>query len=410
MPQNLPDTITIGSYQEQYVYDPDGHRLYRRHPINGQWYVTIYLDDGLVEVDYPNGPNYPSRAYYQFDGQTVAQSSKSAPTSPRTLTWLHTDQLGSVAVTSNASGGRVSTQEYDPWGAVRSGGAPETTVNFTGQRLDSNGDGTGTGLLYYGARYYDPVLGRFISPDSIVPGGSNALTVDFYQTQAVRMGGGGPANPQALNRYAYVLNDPVTRVDPGGHCDGFLLESVRLGAFGGIGCGAGGGDRGPYYAPGGVGDGGGNGSGGAADPAAGDAVPPADGAPEGAQDAPPTQPDATDRGETDPNAEMKDADEYLPPEYRPMVRFARAAAYDDPRVGSEAKYWYANSKADIKGPNELSDDYVKREYPGKTNVVRYYVTFTDSATGARPDRYPTWSVDVDEATGEPLHAHPSSGP
>jgi len=60
---------------------------------------------------------------------------------------------------------------------------------FTGQRLD------GTDLYYYGARYYDPTIGRFISPDSIVQN---------------------PANPQTLNRYSYCLNNPLKYVDPSG--------------------------------------------------------------------------------------------------------------------------------------------------------------------------------------------------
>jgi RHS repeat-associated protein len=60
---------------------------------------------------------------------------------------------------------------------------------FTGQRLD------GTGLYYYGARYYDPTIGRFISADPMV----KSL-----------------ANPQAFNRYSYVLNNPLKHVDPSG--------------------------------------------------------------------------------------------------------------------------------------------------------------------------------------------------
>jgi RHS repeat-associated protein len=61
---------------------------------------------------------------------------------------------------------------------------------FTGQRLDS------TGLYYYGARYYDPSIGRFISPDTIVPN---------------------PNNPQTLNRYSYCCNNPLKYIDPSGH-------------------------------------------------------------------------------------------------------------------------------------------------------------------------------------------------
>jgi hypothetical protein len=51
-------------------------------------------------------------------------------------------------------------------------------------------------LLAYGVRWYGPALGRFISPDTIVP--------DY-------------ANPQSLNRYSYVYNNPLKYVDPTGH-------------------------------------------------------------------------------------------------------------------------------------------------------------------------------------------------
>jgi RHS repeat-associated protein len=150
----------------------------------------------------------------------------------------------------------ASQQEFDPWGKVRSGGIGQTTINFTGQRLD------GTGLLYYHARMYDPLLGRFVSGDSVVPGSASGagggaatlgvdgsaqlapLTVDFHEPGFVAAVNGenafraergfwfqlsdddkqqagspwGPNNPQALNRYAYVLNNPVRYVDPTGHC------------------------------------------------------------------------------------------------------------------------------------------------------------------------------------------------
>ena len=61
---------------------------------------------------------------------------------------------------------------------------------FTGQRLDD------TGLYYYGARYYDAGIGRFISADTIVQSFSN---------------------PQTLNRYSYVTNNPLKYTDPTGH-------------------------------------------------------------------------------------------------------------------------------------------------------------------------------------------------
>jgi len=58
----------------------------------------------------------------------------------------------------------VSRQDYTPWGEARGSDITQTTLDFTGQRKD------GTGLLFYGARYYDPALGRFLSAASIVPG------------------------------------------------------------------------------------------------------------------------------------------------------------------------------------------------------------------------------------------------
>jgi hypothetical protein len=53
-----------------------------------------------------------------------------------------------VALSVNAATGATSSQEFDPWGAVRSGSVPQTSLNYTGQRKDS------TGLRYYHARYY----------------------------------------------------------------------------------------------------------------------------------------------------------------------------------------------------------------------------------------------------------------
>jgi RHS repeat-associated protein len=106
------------------------------------------------------------------------------------VTWLTGDHLGSASLATNAAGAKLSDERYLPYGATRSGGVA-TDYQFTGQKLD-----TGTGLYYYGARYYDPVVGRFISADTVVPGAGN---------------------PQALNRYAYTMNNPVRYTDPSGH-------------------------------------------------------------------------------------------------------------------------------------------------------------------------------------------------
>ena len=68
---------------------------------------------------------------------------------------------------------------------------PPATAPPTAQRWDN-----GLGLYDYNARYYDPHIGRFISADTLVPD---------------------PAAPQAFNRYAYVLGNPLRYSDPTGH-------------------------------------------------------------------------------------------------------------------------------------------------------------------------------------------------
>jgi RHS repeat-associated protein len=122
------------------------------------------------------------------------------------LTYLLTDQLGSTSLAVDASGTKISEMRYKPWGEVRYawtavGGLP-TDYTYTGQKSYMDDPTTtttteGFGLMYYNARWYDSALGRFISPDSIVPS----------STQGV----------QAYDRYAYVSNNPIRYSDPSGH-------------------------------------------------------------------------------------------------------------------------------------------------------------------------------------------------
>ena len=99
-------------------------------------------------------------------------------------------------MTLDSAGNRLATNtelRYYPYGVARyTAGTTPTSFNFTGQRKDS-----GSGLLFYNARWYDPVAGRFLQPDTVVPA---------------------PGDPQSLNRYSYVLNNPLRYRDPSGHC------------------------------------------------------------------------------------------------------------------------------------------------------------------------------------------------
>ena len=109
-----------------------------------------------------------------------------------TLYYILKDHLGSASVVTDSTGAIVSgsDQRYHPYGESRLTGTMLTDKLVTGQR------DVGLGIYHYGARFYSPRIGRFISPDTIVPG---------Y------------ANPQNLNRFSYVRNNPVRYTDPTGH-------------------------------------------------------------------------------------------------------------------------------------------------------------------------------------------------
>jgi RHS repeat-associated protein len=142
----------------------------------------------------------PARVTYRFNGQQVAVREGV------TLTFVYGDHLGGASLTADASGAKVSEMRYYPYGEVRfsSGNLPSDRT-FTGQRAENVG-AVGS-LMDYGARFYAPTLGRFISPDTIVPK---------------------PSDPQSINRYTYVLNRPLTGNDPDGHC--FPVCTALIGA------------------------------------------------------------------------------------------------------------------------------------------------------------------------------------
>ncbi|MBI4492350.1 MAG: RHS repeat-associated core domain-containing protein, partial [Chloroflexi bacterium] len=110
------------------------------------------------------------------------------------LSWMGTDHLGSTIRVANASFASVDGMRYTLYGVSRDPGSALTTDHkFTSQVEDAS-----IGLYWYHSRAYDPGLGRFVQPDSIVPE---------------------PGSPQALNRYSYARNNPLNRLDPTGHWD-----------------------------------------------------------------------------------------------------------------------------------------------------------------------------------------------
>ncbi|MFN3786030.1 MAG: RHS repeat-associated core domain-containing protein, partial [Thiothrix sp.] len=157
------------------VFTDDGRRV--KGMVNG---VTSYYVGDHYEVSAG-----VVKKYYTAGGQRIALRSGG------TLYWLLNDHLGGTAHTIS---GTTETGEvrYRAFGVTRfTSGVTPTSVRFTGQREEAS-----LGLYYYNARWYDPALGHFLSPDTLVPEAGNAL--DYH-------------------RYAYVRFNPLKYTDPSGH-------------------------------------------------------------------------------------------------------------------------------------------------------------------------------------------------
>jgi RHS repeat-associated protein len=129
------------------------------------------------------------RLYYNAGGQRVAMRQWVGASS--VVYYLVSDHLGSTSLALDSNRAVVAASRYLPYGdAVALSGTQPTDFQFTGQLRDA-----GIGLNNFGARWYDPYINRFVSPDTIVPGAGN---------------------PQALNRYSYALNGPTKYADPTG--------------------------------------------------------------------------------------------------------------------------------------------------------------------------------------------------
>ncbi|MDY7078145.1 MAG: RHS repeat-associated core domain-containing protein [Chloroflexota bacterium] len=124
---------------------------------------------------------FEGERYYRLGGAVVGWRVGSS--ADNDVYWLHGDHLGSIVRVTDESGEQVLARGYDAWGEVTwATGALTLPLGYTGQQYDVD-----TGLLYLLARWYYPRLARFISPDTMVPE---------------------PGNPQSLNRYSYVVNNP----------------------------------------------------------------------------------------------------------------------------------------------------------------------------------------------------------
>lgn len=202
---DLPSQIThpAGNYSA-FEYGPDRSRYRQVARAGGVLTETLYAAGGMYERETSAGVTR-ERHYIVADGRRVAVQTRQSGTAPTTV-YLLEDHLGGVDGFTSASGQLLARASYQPFGARRAGnglgGAPTsgewqhiqatTPRGYTGhEHLDN------LGLVHMNGRVYDPVLGRFLSPDPVV--------------QA-------PYDTQGLNRYAYVRNNPLRYNDPSGFC------------------------------------------------------------------------------------------------------------------------------------------------------------------------------------------------
>jgi len=175
-------TYSVGILKDvtTFTYDGDGGRVKRE--VNGT--PTIYV--GLL---FETSSSISTR--HIFLGDTRIASVENAGG----ISYYHGDHLGSTSDVTNQNGDLIQHTEYTPYGEFSPSSAVTdervTQYLFTGKLLD-----TSTNLYYYGARYYDPVLGRFTQADTIVPD---------------------PSDPQAFDRYGYARGNPIRYTDPTGH-------------------------------------------------------------------------------------------------------------------------------------------------------------------------------------------------
>ena len=140
-----------------------------------------------------------------FDGGGVAARRNAAGA----VVWLHADHLGSLALVTDAAGAVLERRDYDPYGASLGAAAATVPIGFTGGAPDP-----WSGVVQLGQRFYQPALGRFVSPDPVVQDASL---------------------PVAWSAYVYCAGNPTSYTDPGGRSFWGTLGAIAGGIVGAVG-------------------------------------------------------------------------------------------------------------------------------------------------------------------------------
>jgi RHS repeat-associated protein len=176
-----------------YTYDANGERVLKSNTNTGAA-VKRFCSMGGNTLAEGDGSGNLTAEYIYFGGKRVARIDLPA----NTVHYYLSDHLGSTSIVASVAGAIEEESDYYPFGTevAVTGGVNE--LKFTGKRRDTESQ-----LDYFGARYYSNVMGRWTSPD--------------WSARPVPVPYANVDDPQSLNLYSYVRNNPIWRADVDGH-------------------------------------------------------------------------------------------------------------------------------------------------------------------------------------------------
>lgn len=204
-----PNEISDNGYTASFTYNGNFDRVKMQMLHNSSASLTRYYLGGCYELDVkPSSTTerlYLNGGYYNAPTVLIKQGNTSS------VYHILRDHLGSITHVLNSSGTVVQELSYDAWGRLRD---PSTFTLYTptnepepylGRGYCGHEHLTGLGLINMNARLYDPLLGRFLSPDPYI--------------QA-------PEHSQSFNRYSYCMNNPLIYKDENGEFLGLIVGAI----------------------------------------------------------------------------------------------------------------------------------------------------------------------------------------
>jgi len=201
---------------------------------------TEYLWEGTnVLLEFYQNQNNPLE-YIYGNGQLLARDDLLVlPVSKRLVYqnthWFHQDGLGSVVNLTDGTGKVKLSYDYDAFGEITKEegqvGWKKNRYTFTGKPYDPS-----AGMYYFGARYYEPQVGRFVTKDPLIctPEDERIVSGSLHPIIAQLIITQGLTNPQNTHPYMYCYNNPIVYIDPWGYCGekivigGLLIPELEL--------------------------------------------------------------------------------------------------------------------------------------------------------------------------------------